>query len=286
MNHHTPASFENYRHRSLAIGLLAFGQTVVWATLFYVFPAMILQWEASHPWSKVQITGAITLSLLLSAIASPVVGRLIDRGAGALVLSGGAACGALCVFLLSWVNALWQFYVLWALIGTMLAACLYEPCFMLVTRAYGDSAKRSIITITLIAGFASTISFPAVHFIALHYGWQAVTKCFGVTALLLGAPALYYGAAILEQHAVSGNRAGSRGGALRLRDHPLVIQLGLCFALLAVVHGATLHHLLPVLKDRELSAGHAVLVASLIGPMQVAGRLVMTALQQRVTHRL
>lgn len=277
---------DRYSHRGLAIGLMAFGQTVVWATLFYVFPAMVLQWEAAHGWSKVQLTGAITLALLLSAIASPLVGRLIDRGAGALVLCGGACFGAVFLYLLTWAHALWQFYLLWALLGVMLGSCLYEPCFMLVTRAYGSGAKRYIITITLIAGFASTISFPTVHFIALHYGWQAVLQTFSGAALLLGAPALLVGGSILEKHAVAGNRAAAQKHRLRLHRQPAVIQLGLCFALLAVVHGATLHHLLPVLTDRQLTIGHAVLVASLIGPMQVVGRLVMTALQSRVTHVL
>ena len=36
-------------------------------------------------------------------------------------------------------------------------------------------------------------------------------------------------------------------------------------------------HVLPILDDRGIDVGHAVLAASLVGPMQVAGRLVLMA---------
>ncbi len=263
---------------------MATGQTVVWATLFYVFPAMIVRWESIYSWSKVQLTGAITLALLASAFSSPAVGRLIDRGYGPRVLSLGAASGAVVLYGLSWVTLLWQFYLLWAVMGVALAACLYEPCFMLVTRAYGSDAKRSIIAITLIAGFASSISFPAAYFLTLTFGWQSVLWCFSAAAFFIGAPALFIGGNLVEQHLGSQTENQVRHERLRLRDFPLMVRLGVCFSLLAVVHGATLHHLLAILDDRVLSVANAVLVASLIGPMQVAGRLVVTILQNRVTH--
>ncbi len=264
--------------------LLALGQTAVWSSLFYVFPALILQWETALGWSKVQLTGALTVALLTSALTSVWVGGLIDRGHGPMVLSAGAACGALLLLLVSRVEFLWQFYVLWGLMGVALAACLYEPCFMLVTRAYGSSAKRSIITITLIAGFASTISFPVAHVLGEAFDWRVVTLCFSAVALLIGVPALYTGAVILEKHAAQRQVAAVGSSQIDMLKNPVLLQLGLCFAFLAVVHGATLHHLLPVLNDRGLTPGAAVLIASLIGPMQVFGRLVMTLFQRRITH--
>ena len=56
--------------------------------------------------------------------------------------------------------------------------------------------------------------------------------------------------------------------------------LAISFALLAIVHGAVLHHLLPILNDHGLSSEMAVLAASFLGPMQVAGRLAMMALEK------
>ena len=81
--------------------LLAFGQISVWTSLFYVFPAMLLRWEEFYGWSKAEITGALTLSLLCSAVSSPLVGRKIDQGAGPWLLAAGAAFGGVCLLLLT-----------------------------------------------------------------------------------------------------------------------------------------------------------------------------------------
>lgn len=286
MNEHRSGARIHSENRTGAILMLAVGQTIVWAGLFYIFPAMILHWGDLYGWGNAQLTGAITLALILSAVCSPMVGRLIDTGRGPAVMVGGAVAGSLILFVLSQTDSLLYFYLLWALMGIALAACLYEPCFMLVTRAYGARAKKSIVTITLIAGFASSISFPVSHFIASTYGVGAVLTTFGLAVLVIGAPLLYAGASILEHHAQIATRPQGYQQRYLLRDNPLVIQLGLCFALLAIVHGATLQHLLPVLNDRALSAGDAVLIASLIGPMQVVGRLIVTAFQRWLPHTL
>ena len=145
---------------------LAIGEILVWAAFLYVFPAMIVRWEEAFGWSKTELTGAITLAIFMSALASPIAGRIIDLGKGAFLMAGSTLAGGLSLVALSMVTTLVQFYIVWAVIGVLLAGCLYDPCFALVTRARGADAKRGIILITLVAGFASTISFPAIHVLA------------------------------------------------------------------------------------------------------------------------
>src|SRR3546814_4931259 len=107
--------------RVYAIWELASAQTIVWAWLFYSFPALILRWETDFGWAKAELTGAVTLSIALSAVFSPLAGRLIDRGLGRQVLAGGALAGGLCIGLVGLVQSLWQFYALWCLIGVATA---------------------------------------------------------------------------------------------------------------------------------------------------------------------
>lgn len=282
-----------YNSQNYALAMLAAGETIVWACLFYVFPALLLRWESAFSWSKIQLTGAITLALFISAICSPLFGRLIDRGVGPVMMTLGALTGGVCVFLMSYTSALWHLYVLWAIIGACLAACLYEPCFALLTRAFGKEAKRRIIIVTLVAGFASTISFPAAHHLANHWGWPVVTQVFGLTVIFIGAPLLYFGATAVEQYGVlfgqqthvsAPNRGVAKNHTKAYLGQPVFRYLAIAFAMLALVHGATLHHLLHILGDRGLPLGSSVLVASLIGPMQVFGRLVITALQNKLGH--
>lgn len=153
------------RH-DLAIYLLAIGQTFAWASIYYVFPALLLRWEQDLGWSKADLTAAITMAILVSALVSPVAGRIIDRGHGPILVGVAALIGGLGLVLLSFVNQQWQFYAVWVLMGIAIAGCLYEPCFALVTRSRGVNAKQAIILITLAAGFASTISYPLAHILA------------------------------------------------------------------------------------------------------------------------
>ncbi|MGB5329398.1 MAG: MFS transporter, partial [Gammaproteobacteria bacterium] len=139
---------------------LAIAQMLIWACIYYSFPALLLHWERSLGWSRADLTGAITLAVFVSAFCSPLYGRLIDAGRGALMMTAAAAIGGSCMILLSLIEQLWQFYLLWAVIGLCMAGSLYEPCFALITRARGAQAKRSIIFVTLVAGFAGTVSFP------------------------------------------------------------------------------------------------------------------------------
>ena len=265
--------------------LLAIAQTLIWACLYYSFPALLLHWEASLGWSRADLTGAVTLAIFMSAFCSPLYGRLIDAGMGAQMMTAASVLGGLCMMCLSLVTELWQFYLLWAVIGMCMAGSLYEPCFALITRARGAEAKRSIIFVTLVAGFAGTISFPVAHGLVQAFGWRSAVFCFGITAILVVAPLMWFGAGAVE-----------KGGAHRHVENPHLLPversflsspvfwyLAIGFGLIAVVQGVTLHHLLPILSERLIHPDVAVMVISFIGPMQVAGRLTMIVAERRVS---
>ena len=265
------------------IVLLAIGQTLVWAGIFYLFPALLLRWEQSLGWSKPELTAAISVAVLISALCSPIAGRIIDTGRGPLLMAGSALIGGAGVVLLAAVTVQWQFYLLWAIIGAAMAGCLYEPCFALVTRARGINAKDAIIFITLVAGFASSICFPLMHTLAEALGWRSATRMFGLVVILVVVPILWFGAQALEQSRTINTSTSVKSKRYDFLGNPAFWFLAIGFALTAVTHGATLQHLLPILDDRGLGRETAILAASFIGPMQVAGRLAMMASQHHVS---
>jgi MFS family permease len=266
--------------------LLAVAQMLVWACIYYSFPALLLHWEQSLGWSRADLTAAITLAVFVSAFCSPIYGRLIDAGKGALMMTAATVLGGCCMLLLTQVEFRWQFYLLWAVIGMCMSGSLYEPCFALITRARGDQARRSIIFVTLVAGFAGTISFPVAHGIAAEFGWRGAVMFFGATAILVVAPIMWLGASAVEQggaHRHLENPHLSLAQRSFLRS-PVFWCLALGFGLAAVMHGITLHHLLPILDERQIDAEVAVIAISFIGPMQVAGRLAIMASERHVSN--
>ena len=73
--------------------LLAVAQTLVWACIYYSFPALLLYWESSLGWSRADLTAAVTLAIFVSAFCSPLYGRLIDSGRGAQMMAGASLPG-------------------------------------------------------------------------------------------------------------------------------------------------------------------------------------------------
>ena len=53
-----------------------------------------------------------------------------------------------------------------------MAAGLYEPAFASLTRLYGHDSRSAITGVTLIAGFASTVSWPFTALLEHHFGWR------------------------------------------------------------------------------------------------------------------
>ncbi len=281
-----------------AIWCLAIAQTLLWCSLYYLFPAMLMHWESAYGWSRSELSLALTIAVAVSAVFAPWAGRIIDRGYGAVMMGVSAAAGGIILLSLVWVDQLVMFYLLWGLMGVAMAGCLYEPCFAFVVRHMGDGAKRAITLITLAAGFAGTICFPAVHWLMVDAGLQMTLWLFAACVIFLAAPLLGYGSRLLRLHGqrpvieeetpeLSGTKQAQNSYRQSVeKSHflrsPLFWLLAGSFALTALNHGVVLTHLLPILDARQMPDSWAVLAISMIGPMQVAGRLLWMLLDKHL----
>ena len=242
---------------------LAIAETIVWAAMFYSFPALILVWERDLGWSKTELSGALTLSLVAAAVLAPVVGRLIDHGLGRFVFTGCALLGAVLLALLSRVTELWQFYLVWFGLGVAMSGALYEACFAVLTRAMGARAMRAITLVTLIAGFAGTVSFPSAYVLVGYVGWRGAIVTFAVAVAFVAAPLIWWGASLAEQS----RDAQLHPASPRTREVLRVLRsatfwlLAISFAMIALEHGILLTHLLPLLDERGIHAETAILTA-------------------------
>jgi len=287
-----PAGGYRETARSASLWSLAIAETLVWAGIYYLFPALIARWEADLGWSKSTLTTGLTLALVASALAAPLAGRLIDRGHARLLLSGCALAGGLLIGALTQVETRVQFYGVWIALGLVMAGCLYEPCFAFLVRSRGESARSAITLVTLVAGFAGTLSFPLANLVAEAAGWRASALTF--TALICGVavPLFWLGA---REDRPRVKRAGHdpaqeqrrhKEALRRTLRRPAFWLLAVSFSLVYLDHGMIITHLLPLLGERGVALQQAVLVAALIGPMQVAGRVAMMLVERRLSINL
>lgn len=259
-----------------AIWLIATAQTLLWGALYYLFPAMLLQWEEHYGWSRAELTLALALAVVVSAVFAPLAGKLVDKGHGAVMQPLSALGGSLCLFMLPSISSLEMFYLIWGVIGFFMAGCLYEACFAFIVRHQSDDAKRSITMITLVAGFASTICFPLARVFSEQFGVGIAVQIFAGSIIFIAVPMFWIGAKQLEKNTPTSHTettsAEEHGDTSYLR-RPAFWLLAASFSLLTINHGVVLNHLLPILADWQVEDSFAVLAISMIGPMQVTGRL-------------
>jgi len=267
---------------------LAVAETVVWAAMFYSFPALLPAWEADLGWSKTELSGALTSALVISALLAPINGRLIDHGYGRHAFVGGAVLGATMLALLSQVTEPWQFYCVWIGIGIAMSSTLYEACFAMLTHSIGPGARRAITLVTLVAGFAGTVSFPSAHMLTEMIGWRGTVMVFAGAIMVIAVPLIWSACRFAEEQAETHALAASPSArqALSVFRSPAFWLLAIAFAAFSLDHVMMISHILPILADRGLHSETAVLAASMIGPMQVAGRLAMMAAERHVSMRL
>jgi MFS family permease len=264
------------------IAALSVGQIVSWAALYYGFSSFVLPMRREFGWSEPQIMGAFTLGLALWGAAAYAVGAAIDRGRGRAVLTLGPLLGGAGFLLWSRAGSLATLYAAWSLMGVAMAMLLYEPAFMVLTKRHPERYRQGITALTLVGGFASTLSFPAVAWLLAALDWRGAMAAIGV-ALLALAP--------LHAWALRGEPPGDGAGAPPPAAHggerpdgpvdPTLPQalrtrafwlFALCFTLHAFVVAAMWAHLMAALADKGLGPAQSLAVVVWFGPAQVAGR--------------
>jgi MFS family permease len=272
------------RSPRVTVAALALGQIVCWAALYYGFTSFVLPMQHATGWSKPELMGAFSSGLAMWGLCSYAVGAAIDRGRGRWVLCLGAALAGIGFLAWSRVASLAGLYAVWLLLGASMAMTLYEPAFSVLTKRYPRHYARGITALTLVAGFASTLSFPAVLWLVSALDWRSALAVTGAVLLCGVAPLHAWalaGPAFGEEWAPDAGSSSSaapsaaRGdatlaAALRQRCFWLLVA---AFALYAFTAAALWAHLMSALAALGRTQAEAVAIVVWIGPAQVLGRL-------------
>ena len=259
---------------SKTIGILAVTQIVSWGTLYYAFTILAAGMQRDLGLAPELVFGAFSWGLLTAGLAAAPAGILLDRYGGRHVMALGSLACAIGLAMLSQAGGALSLYIAWTLIGAAMAVTLYEAAFATINRKYETGSRQAMSTLTLFGGFASTLFWPLTASMDSALGWRDTYLCFALMQVLLCMPLHLWLDADPARQARPHRREAHSGQTLKqaLR-HPAFWTLALAFSANTFVFSAMSAHLLPLLGRLGLSLSTAVLLASLIGPMQVAGRL-------------
>ncbi len=282
---------------------LAVTETIAYAALFYCFAVMVVPMREELGASTGQLSGALSLAIAVNGASALLVGRLLDRHGARWVMSGGSVLGALSVVGWSQAQDLPQLYLAFVGIGLAGAAVLYEPAFVVINTWFARDRHAALLTLTVVAGFSSTLFLPVSQALVDAHGWRAALlvmaallgACAVPQALLLrrspadlglgrdgdpeGAPVLETGGAPAPTGSEALADFAGLGGAWR-RAAVRRLTLAALLETLAVTVVAV--HLVAYLRDTGASPSTAAAFAGAIGILSVAGRITLTALATRV----
>ncbi|TFL16656.1 MFS transporter [Jannaschia formosa] len=263
--------------RGLIVTALGSSLTVSWASSYYIPAVLAVPMAEDLGLSPVWVFGAFSMALVVSAMVGPWAGARIDRigGRGVLMLSN--LVFAVGLGLLAVAPSPTVLFAGWAVIGLGMGIGLYEAGFATLAGIYGKEARGPITGITLIAGFASTVGWPLSGLMLATWGWREACLGWALIHLFLALP--------LNACLPKGTEKPV-GSDMPRDDGPPPSRLAL--TLLAFVFAATWFnstamaaHLPGLLQTAGASTAVAIAAGALIGPAQVAARVLEFSLLRR-----
>ena len=262
---------------------------VSYGVVFYAFTVLLPRIAADTGWSETAVTAAFSAGSVTGGLVGIVAGRVLQARGPWPVMTSGSVVGTVAVLGLAWSPGYPVFFGAWVLAGVASAGLFYAPAFAALTGWYGDRSVRAITTLTLSAGFSSTIFAPLTDALAAELTWR---QTYLVLAAVLLAVTLPLNAAVLRRpwphrHGRWPPAAGT-GEALRdreiLRSRTFVLATS-AGTLMAFATFASLVYLVPLLIDRGMSTTWAAWALGLGGAGQVAGRVFYPWMSRRLDAR-
>ena len=265
--------------RSLVVSALGITQTLAWASTYYLTAVFTDPVSASLGLSRTWFYGSVSAALLLSGLLGPVAGRMIDRHGGRDVLAATNLIFAAGLILLSFATGPVSLVAAWLVLGVGMGFGLYEAAFATAAGLYGREARNAITGITLFAGFASTVGWPASAAMIDAFGWRGALLGWAALHLVIGLP---FNRLLVPKAPAPAPVAVPEGAAPSGIPWTMVILAGV-FGATWFVSTALAAHLPRLLEAMGSTPAAAIAAGTLVGPAQVAARIAEFSLLRRAS---
>jgi predicted MFS family arabinose efflux permease len=198
---------------------------------------------------------------------------LIDAGRARTVMCAGSLLAAVGFIAMAFVQAQWQLYAAWLVLGVAMSGTLYQPAFSLLIRRYPTDFRRAIITLTFLGGLASTVFIPLMAWLISAFTWRGAVIALAVLHVAICLP--------IHAYWLRGEPRGhahehiAKQSLKSFTTHFPFWGLAIFFVLFSGITTSIGAHLVSILRERNLPAAWVIAIPASIGVLQVAGRLVL-----------
>lgn len=252
---------------------LGLTQIVGWGTTFLMPSVLGRHIERDLGLPSEIVYGGITVMFGVGALFAPRVGRLLDRTGARSVMTVGSIVYALSLAALSFSQGLVTYLLCWAAMGIASTLALNTPASIALAQVAGARARQAIAILAIVGGFASTVFWPVSEALEVFFSWRGVLLIYAAVHLLVCAPVHLLtlpGRTRVSPHATAGS-----GTAPVASDHTkrIFLLLAIAFSCGAFIFTGFIVHAIGVMRGLGHDPASALLLASLIGPAQVAVRV-------------
>ena len=259
----------------IASFFLGIAQIITWGGSFYLIAVLAAPASKDMGWPQQWIYGSLSLGMLVSGMLSPVVGRMIARWGGKFILSSSGIILGIGLALAATSPNLPCFLTSWIVIGLGMSLGLYDPLFATLGQLYGSEARGAITQITLISGFCTSIVWPFLALLIEHLGWRNACLAYSVLLVVTIGPIYWYALPMRSDATLNKNLSDEpvTPETHRSTDGKIFHLLMAGFTLAAVIMTTISVQLIALLQELNVSLVTAIGIAALIGPSQVAARI-------------
>jgi len=275
-----------YGYWILLVGFLC--QVVMNGFAVYAFSLYVMPLNAQFGWNRATIMGGYMATQILSGLASLFAGRLTYRWGARLVIAAGALLMGIGFALLSLTHALWQFHLLYAIIGLGSAATGSVPTSMVICNWFKERHGFAIGILGAgigVGGFAIPILLGT--YVIPYFGWRVSYIVSGIVSAGVLIPLSLW---VIKQRPeemglLPDNRETSKGEHYGTSDAPdpgfkLDVALKtqtfwlmvIAFTVFGIANGHTFQNEVPYLQDVGFSAVVAALALSIVGIGSAVGK--------------
>lgn len=251
------------------VPVLGLVQILTWGSTFYLLAVLGDPIVQDTGWPRTAVTGGVSVGLLISGLVAGYVGRAITARGGRGVMMAGVGLLSVGLLGLAVAPSLPFYFAAWVVLGCGMAASLYEAAFSTLGRLFGADARPAITTLTLLGGLASTICWPLSALLVEAVGWRGTCAVYAALHLCVTLPLCRFG--------LPGGVSGSVADVAQVSKPRLHDPRFWCMAIwgvsIALILGVISIHLITLLTASGLTLAVAVALGAMIGPSQVAARL-------------
>ncbi len=272
-----------------------------WGAFTPSFSVFLKPLVAEFGWSRADASLAYSLSFLSQAGFAVIMGWLTDKLGPRFVIAGLGSMLGICYLLLSCVTSLWQFQVVYALVGGIGMSTLSVPVMVTISRWYVKKRGTMIGIVQAGAGFGGLLFPPLAGYLILSLGWRYGYIVYGIINLvgIVGAGLLLKrdpsvigqypdGAAAEEPLAMENRSSGPQTSRSSLRSAYMTGQFWIiagCYAVFGFCRSTYTSHTPAHVQDLGFSLMDGATVLSIIWAASSFGRLGMGRLIDIVGNR-